>query len=102
MIFNPPARKKGALNMAGKDRKKPVSVGEMAAPTERAIPVTPEAADLSSGATTAMVYDWRVGTSICEILKRASRTAMASGRVGISGTSILSLIHISEPTRLGM
>jgi hypothetical protein len=26
--------------------------------------VTPEAAERSSGVTTAMVYDWRVGTSI--------------------------------------
>ena len=37
-----------------------------------------------------MVYDWRVGTSICEMLKRASSTPIASGSVGISGTSISS------------
>ena len=36
-------------------RKAPLSAGEMAAPTERAMPVTPAAAERSSGATTAMV-----------------------------------------------
>ena len=57
MILSPPARKSGALNKNGMLKKKPVSMGEMAAPTERAMAVTPEAADRSSGATTAMVYD---------------------------------------------
>ena len=38
---------------------------------ERAIAVTPEAAARSSGSTTASVYDWRVGTSICEIDERS-------------------------------
>ena len=33
-----------------------------------------------------MVYDWRVGTSICEMLKRASSTIIARGRLGMSGT----------------
>ena len=42
----------------------------------------------SSAATTAIVYDCRVGTSICEVLKRKSSMAIASGRLGISGTSI--------------
>ena len=60
----------------------------MAAPLVLATPVTPAAADLSSGATIAMVYDCLVGTSICEMLKRASSTAIASGRLGISGTRI--------------
>ena len=36
----------------------------MAAPVVRATPVTPAAAERSSGSTTAMTYDWRVGTSI--------------------------------------
>ena len=69
-------------------KKTPVREGEIAAPTERAIAVTPEAAERSSGSTTAMVYDWRVGTSICEMLKRSKSTRIASGRDGISGTNI--------------
>src|SRR6478609_4788461 len=64
------------------------SDGEIAAPVVRAIPVTPAAADRSSGSTTAMTYDWRVGTSIWLRLNRSSRTAIASGSVGISGTRI--------------
>jgi len=66
----------------------PVNEGEIAAPTERAILVTPEAAERSSGDTTAIVYDWRVGTSICEMLNRQSRTVIANGSVGRSGTKI--------------
>ena len=50
----------------------------MAAPVVRAMPVTPAAAERSSGSTTAMTYDWRVGTSIWLRLKRSSRTATAS------------------------
>ena len=36
----------------------------MAAPVVRAMPVTPAAAARSSGSTTEITYDWRVGTSI--------------------------------------
>src|SRR5664279_6662911 len=50
------------------------------------MPVTPAAAERSAGGTSAIVYAWRVGTSIWEMLKRKSRTAMASGRLGMSGT----------------
>ena len=50
----------------------------------------PAAADRSSGSTTAITYDWRVGTSIWLRLKRSSSTAIASGRVGMSGTRISS------------
>lgn len=42
----------------------PAMTGDREAPVVRAMPVIPEAADRSSGLTTAMVYDWRVGTSI--------------------------------------
>src|SRR5512143_3692522 len=66
----------------------PVIEGEMAAPVVRATPVTPAAAERSSGSTTAIVYDWRVGTSICEMLKRSSSTSTANGSVGINGTRI--------------
>ena len=40
---------------AGVPMKIPAREGEIAAPTERAIEVTPEAADRSSGATIAIV-----------------------------------------------
>ena len=53
----------------------------------RAMPVTPAAAERSSGSTTAIVYDCRVGTSICEMENRTSSTAIASDSVGMSGTS---------------
>ena len=56
--------------------------GEIAAPTVRAIPVTPAAAERSSASTTAITYDWRVGTSIWLSENRSSKTATASGRVG--------------------
>ncbi len=68
----------------------PAISGAAATPRLRAIPVTPAAADRSSGATIAIVYDCRVGTSIWLIAKRARSAVTASGRVGISGTSISS------------
>ena len=77
MIFNPPDKKNGALNSTGMLKSSPVSAGEMDAPTERAMAVTPDAAERSSGATTAIVYDWRVGTSIWEMLNRRRRTPFA-------------------------
>ncbi len=55
MIFNPPLKKNGALIKAGMLKRIPVREGEMAAPTERAMAVTPAAAERSSGKTTAMV-----------------------------------------------
>src|ERR1035437_8397214 len=61
--------------------------GEAATPRLRAIPVTPAAAERSSGATIAIVYDWRVGTSIWLMLKRTRSTAAASGSVGMNVTS---------------
>lgn len=57
MIFKPPARKKGTLNSDGMLKSRPVNAGESDDPRDRAMPVTPEAADRSSGATTAIVYD---------------------------------------------
>ena len=88
MIFKQPLRMNGALNNAGTLKNKPVNIGEMDAPIERAMAVMPEAADRSSGSTTAIVYDWRVGTSIWEMLNRKSKSPMARGRVGINGTRI--------------
>lgn len=54
-IFNPPQRKNGSEISDGIPNKNPVIAGDTDAPTERAIPVIPDAADLSSGETTAIV-----------------------------------------------
>jgi len=48
---------------------------------------------VSSGETTATVYDWRVGTSICEMLNRKSKTMIANGSVGMSGTRISKILE---------
>jgi len=45
------------LNKPGILKKTPVISGDIDAPTERAMAVTPEAAERSSAATTAIVYD---------------------------------------------
>src|SRR3990172_7174780 len=88
MIFNAPEKMNGNPRKAGLDRNAPVRIGDREAPMVRATPVTPAAAERSSGATTAMVYDWRVGTSICEIEKRRSNKAIARPRLGMNGTRI--------------
>ena len=69
-------------------RSFPAIAGAKELPADRAIEVTPPAAERSPASTTAIVYACRVGTSICEMLKRISSMAIASGKVGISGTSI--------------
>ena len=45
----------GTLKRDGMLKKSPVSMGETEAPTDRAMAVTPEAAERSSGSTTAIV-----------------------------------------------
>src|SRR3954453_16036196 len=68
--------------------KTPTNNGAKAAPVVRATQVMPVVADRSSGRTTAIVYDWRVGTSIWLILNRRKSTRTAEESVGISGTRI--------------
>ena len=68
----------------------PAISGDSATPRLRAMPVTPAAADRSSGSTTAIVYDWRVGTSIWLMLNRISSRSVASASVGMNGTRISS------------
>src|SRR6476646_3633038 len=80
--------KNGVAIRAGLLMSKPASAGERDAPMVRAIPVTPAAAERSSEATTAIVYDWRVGTSICEKLNRSRKTPIAKDKLGIRGTSM--------------
>ena len=59
------AQKETIVNIsAGRAYKNPTMNGASAAPLVRATPVIPAAADRSSGRTTAIVYDCRVGTSI--------------------------------------
>ncbi len=77
--------KNGKLINKGCANINPTNTGATEAPTVRATPVTPAAADRSSGRTIAIVYDCRVGTSIWLMLKRRSRTATARGRLGIRG-----------------
>ena len=55
MIFNPPAIKNGTLIKPDTDMKALASTGDTDAPIERAMVVIPEAAERSSGATTAIV-----------------------------------------------
>src|SRR5580704_15252253 len=50
--------------------------------------VTVAAAARSSGGTTAITYDCRAGTSICEVDDRSSRNPIASAGVGIRAASI--------------
>src|SRR5712691_8486927 len=52
----------------------------------RGTAVTLAAAGRSPGGTTAMTYELRVGTSICERALRASNSTIAGGRVGMNGT----------------
>src|SRR6202521_2321840 len=80
--------KNGALIREGRANINPTNKGLIAAPVVRATPVIPAAAERSSGLTTAIVYDCRVGTSIWLMLKRKSKTKTASLRFGISGTTI--------------
>src|SRR5262249_34568081 len=79
--------RKGQLHKAAL-KNAPVTTGAQALARVRATAVTPAAAERSSGSTTAMVYDWRVGTSICDRLNRSNNTVIARGRFGMSGTSM--------------
>src|SRR5262245_61120597 len=83
-----PASMNGDAIQAGRAMNMAASIGGNIGPRERAKSVMPAAAERSSGATTANVYDCRVGTSICEMLKRRSRIMIAHVSLGISGTRI--------------
>lgn len=64
MILMAPVRKDGTFINDGRANINPAKEGARAALTVRATAVIPADADLSSGRTTAMVYDCLVGTSI--------------------------------------
>ena len=64
----------------------PANVGEIALAVVRATLVMPAVAVRSSGSTTAIVYDCRVGTSICDTVWRRRKNATASHAVGARGT----------------
>src|SRR5213080_2096992 len=53
----------------------------------RGTDVTLAAAARSSGATTAITYELRVGTSIWDSALRASSSPIATGRSGANGTN---------------
>ena len=68
------------------------------------------AAGRSGGVTTAMTYDPRVGTSICESALRASRSTITQPRLGTNGISssmtlagkCVNTIVFTSPIRLEM
>lgn len=71
----------------------PAAAGETAAPTDLAMVITPDAAERLSGATTAMVYDWREGTSIWDMLKRSRSTSTARSKLGMKAVVRISAVH---------
>src|SRR5689334_8757147 len=66
----------------------PANSGLTAAARLRGTAAVLAAAGRSSGVTTAITYDVRVGTSICESNPRANNSAMATGRFGANGSAI--------------
>ena len=62
----------------------PAAIGGSAPARLRGTFVTLAAAGRSSGETTAITYDVRAGTSICESADRPSRHATASGAFGMN------------------
>ena len=87
---------KWAPNSTGLPRKAPAIVGEIAVPIDRAIPVTPAAAERSSGATTGVVWDCRSR----KFLATGHRSTMV---VGTTGSDWLRLRQIREiDQKIGM
>src|SRR6267154_1272539 len=70
-----------------RDSRYPAIVGLTAAARLLGTAVTPAALARSAGVTTAMTYDVRVGTSICDSRLRRSRRTTASRSVGTKGTA---------------
>src|SRR3954451_5778861 len=68
-------------------RRKPDRMGLIAAARLRGTAVTLAAAARSPGVTTAMTYEVRVGTSICESALRTNSRVTAAQRAGANGTS---------------
>src|SRR5208282_651908 len=87
MAFSTPAQISGQPN---DDRFSiaPAGNGAIAAARLRGTLVTVAAAARSSGGTTAITYDWRAGTSICEVEARSNSAAIASPGVGIRAATI--------------
>src|SRR3954451_17684222 len=83
------------------------TIGPIGRATYRALFVAAAAAVRSDGSTIAAMYACRVGTSICDNAKRASRRAIALPKVGANGTRINSTfegrcvktIVLSKPAR---
>ncbi|HKZ63329.1 MAG TPA: hypothetical protein VJ400_02690, partial [Thermoplasmata archaeon] len=83
ILIPPPSRKGAATHSA---YAAPPRLGLTDCPRLRAIVVKLAAAVRSSGGTTLIVYDCRVGTSIWERDMRARYAPSASGSEGMSGT----------------
>ncbi len=84
--MSPPASTNGK-GVAAAAIVAPEKRGAAACASARTLTVKPAAAARSSGATSAIVYACRVGTSICESRWRASSTAAALPKLGMKGTS---------------
>jgi len=66
--------------------KSPANAGATAHAPSRTRCVIPDASVRSSGLTTAMTYDWRVGTSISTSPSRRRNSPAATGKLGAKGT----------------
>src|SRR6516162_6797860 len=68
--------------------KAPLSAGPTDKARLRGAAVIPAATGRSAGVTTAITYEVRVGTSICESAARMSRNASTTGRLGTNAAII--------------
>src|SRR5215475_12122492 len=87
MIFRPPQMTSGKPENAV-ENSAPASAGLRDDARLRGTAVTLAAAGRSSGVTTAITYDVRVGTSICESAERTSSSASTAARLGTNAATI--------------
>src|SRR5438128_12423843 len=88
----------------------PASTGLIAEARLRGTAVMLAAAARSTGTTTAITYELRVGTSICDRALRASRSAITDARLDAKGTSnrrmldgkCVNTIVLTSPIRLAI
>src|SRR4029079_18322972 len=88
-IFNAPPTIKGQPN-GDSASSQPAISGLTADARLRGTAVIEAAAGRSAGVTTAITYELRVGTSICDSALRISNSAIAQPAEGMNGTRISS------------
>src|SRR5437868_10671492 len=109
MILRPPATISGHPKLESPSIYPAIS-GLTADARLRGTDVTLAAAARSAGATTAITYELRVGTSICDSALRASNSATAHERLDANGTSssrtldgkCVNTIVLTRPNRFAM